>query len=154
VVIGVGNRSRGDDAVGVIAAERLTRRCPGIEVVVHAGDVLGLCDVWIGADSAIVVDAMASAEAPGTIRRYDVDRSPLPQQALRGSTHAFGVNEAVRLARAVGALPRRLVVYGIVGSCFEVGRELSPAVERAADLVVARIEAEVGWIPAAGDGDA
>ncbi len=141
-MIGVGNAFRGDDAVGLVVAERLKAERRAIDIVVHTGDVLGLCETWKGAELAFVVDAIASGEAPGTIRRYEVGNEPIPLEAFRRSTHAFGVSEAIELGRAVGALPPRLVVYGVVGSCFQIGRGLSPAVEGAVDQLVERIHAE------------
>ncbi len=142
LVIGVGNPWRGDDAVGLIVAERLRADRRAIDVVVHTGDVLGLCEAWNSAEAVWVVDAINSADAPGTIRRYEVRDAPLPREAFYRSTHAFGVGDAVELGRAVGALPPRLVVYGVVGSRFGVGRGLSPAVEQAAEELVERIRTE------------
>ena len=49
----------------------------------------------------------------------------------RGSTHALGVAEAIELGRALGRLPRRLLVFGIEGGSFDAGAGLSPEVERA-----------------------
>lgn len=142
VVIGVGNPWRGDDAVGLMVAERLTQRARDMTVAACSGDVLDVCEVWKGADLAVLVDALASNEAPGTIRRFDVGDLALLCAGFRRSTHAFGVGDAVRLAGAVGALPPRVVVYGVVGSWFELGQEASPAVVRAVDDLVERILVE------------
>ena len=54
-------------------------------------------------------------------------------RSLRSSTHAFGVADAVELARALGRLPGRLDVYAIEGASFTAGDSLSPEVERAVD---------------------
>jgi hydrogenase maturation protease len=48
--------------------------------------------------------------APGTIRRLDAIAQPFPKGAFRRSTHAFGVAEAIELSRAMGELPKSLVV--------------------------------------------
>jgi hypothetical protein len=40
------------------------------------------------------------------------------------------------------SLPTRLIVYGVVGSCFDIGPALSLAVERAADELTEHIRAE------------
>jgi hydrogenase maturation protease len=156
LVIGVGNPWRGDDAVGVVVATRLKAARPAVDAVVHSGDTLGLCETWNGAEAVWVVDAIDSADAPGTILQYDARAAPLPCAAFRRSTHGFGVGDAIELGRAVGALPPRLVVYGVVGSSFEVGRDLSPPVARAAEELVERIrsECEPAGAPAAGGDDA
>jgi hydrogenase maturation protease len=127
-----------------MVAERVRSRRPDVEIVVHRGDVLDLCEAWDGAELAVVVDAIASNEAPGTIRRFDVRGATPPDAAFRGSTHSFGVGDAVALAFAVGALPARLVVYGVVGSCFDLGHAVSPPVARAVDELVERILVECG----------
>jgi hydrogenase maturation protease len=136
-----------------MVAERLTQRLPDIAVAACSGDVLDVCEVWKDADLAVVVDAMVSNEAPGVIRRYDVRDATLPYAAFRRSTHAFGLGDAVALGGAVGALPSRLVVYGVVGSCFDLGQAVSPAVVRVVDELVERILAEcdaVGALAASG----
>ncbi|MFZ5875627.1 MAG: hydrogenase maturation protease [Nitrospirota bacterium] len=142
-VFGVGNRFRRDDAVGLVVAERLTAGHRRPDLMVRQGLVWELGEAWLDADVAVVVDAMASSDAPGTIRRYDLADGPLPRHALRCSTHGFGVADAIELARSRGRLPRRLIVYGVVGSCFDHGCGMSAPVERAVDVVVDRILGEV-----------
>ena len=59
--------------------------------------------------------------------------TPLPRGALGMSTHGFGLAEALELARALGQLPRRCIVYAIEGASFETGAPLSPEVAAAVD---------------------
>src|ERR1039457_2451863 len=53
----------------------------------------------------------------------------------RCSTHAFGVAEAVQLARVLERLPRRLLIYGIEGRRFDLGSAPSVEVVEASDRV-------------------
>jgi hydrogenase maturation protease len=69
----------------------------------------------------------------------DARVAPLPQELFRHSTHAFGVADAVELARALDRLPPRLILYGIEGGNFAAGVKLSLAVEQAACATVERI---------------
>jgi hydrogenase maturation protease len=133
LVIGLGNAARGDDAAGLIAARRLG----GLE---HEGDPLALLDLWDGADVAVVIDAVSSGAGPGTIHRLEAGAEPLPVR-LRSSTstHAVGLGEAIELARALGRLPTRLIVFGIEGERFEAGAALTPAVAEAVDAVVREV---------------
>ena len=55
------------------------------------------------------------------------------------STHALGLAEAVELARSLGRLPQRVVVYGIEGESFAFGKGLSAAVAAAADRVTEEV---------------
>jgi len=136
-VIGVGNAFRGDDAAGLEVARRLSKAHDGgLRVIAHEGDQSRLVHLWSGSDLAVVVDAAHSGAPAGTVFRFDAADEPLPAQLLRGSTHAFGVAEAVELARALGRLPRELIVYAIEGESFETGTGLTPEVERAVEVVV------------------
>jgi hydrogenase maturation protease len=145
VVVGVGNELRGDDAVGLAVAVRLRGRVPeGVTVVECEQEPTRLLDAWSGADAAFVVDAAASGGPPGTVHRFDASAEPVPARVFRSSTHAFGVGDAVELARALGRLPGRVVVYGVEGGDFTAGAPLSVEVAAAVDLVVGKIEKELG----------
>jgi hydrogenase maturation protease len=142
IVIGVGNAWRGDDGAGLTVARRVRELSPaGVEVRELEGDATALVEAWSGAEHFVVVDAAESGAVPGTVRRFDARSQPLPVRILRSSTHAFGVSDAVELARALGRLPARLDVYAIEGASFTAGEDLSPAVEGAVADVVAQLSA-------------
>jgi hydrogenase maturation protease len=102
-----------------------------------------LLDLFRDARAAIVVDAISSGSEPGTLHRFDASAEPVPAQAFRSSTHAFGVGEAIELARALGRLPERVVVYGIEGCEFGPGAGLTPAVDAALPDVVDAVVRDV-----------
>lgn len=137
LVIGVGNPDRGDDAAGLLAARKV-RGLPTTEV----GDCARLIDAWSGVEQVVVIDAMVSGEPPGAVRRFDAGMEALPIKAFP-STHAFGLGEAIELARALGRLPGRLTVFGIEAGSFTPGAPVSDGVNRAVDEVVGRVEAEL-----------
>ncbi len=133
IVIGVGNAWRGDDGCGLAVARRVGGAAPpGVRVVEHEGDGVRLLDLWVGEEHAVVVDAAASGGPPGAVHRFDAVAAPLPVASLRSSSHAFGVADAIELARALDRLPGRLDVYGIEGATFAAGGRLTPAVAAAA----------------------
>jgi hydrogenase maturation protease len=143
VIVGVGNAYRGDDGVGLAVARKLRRRVAGdVAVREIEQEPTRLLDVWADADVALVVDAAASGAPPGTVHRFDVSDGPVPARVFRSSTHAFGVGDAVELARALGRLPERVVVFGVEGADFAGGTELSAPVEAAVDAVAAELERE------------
>lgn len=143
-VIGVGNRHRRDDGVGLVVAERLRSEAgSGVVVMESGGDAAELIEAWGGVSRVIVIDAVHSGAAPGTVVRVDAIREPLPADAFQTSTHAFGLAAAVELARALGQLPPVLVVYGIEGVDFGHGEGLSPEVAAAASEVVDRLRREI-----------
>jgi hydrogenase maturation protease len=147
LVIGLGNEWRLDDGAGLAVARRLRDEAglpDTVGVIELEGEPLTLVEAFAGARETIVVDALGSGAAPGTIRRLDASRERLPAELFRGSTHALGLAEAVELARALGRLPERLLVYGIEGESFAAGRGLSPAVERAVEELARELRERLG----------
>ena len=80
---------------------------------------------------------------PGRIHHVDVALTDLPREFAPGSTHAFGLPEAVALSRRLGTLPARAVVIAIEAVGFEAGAPLSPAVAGAIEAAVAQVAAEL-----------
>ena len=145
LIIGLGNEYRRDDAVGLVVARRLREAAPeSVRVLEESGEGAGLMESWQGADAVILIDAVHSGAKPGTLHRLDAHAQPIAKKFFRVSTHAFGVAEAVELARALGRLPPRLIVYGVEGKSFEAGVGLSPEVEAAVQAVVERVLGELG----------
>jgi hydrogenase maturation protease len=133
VVVGVGNPDRGDDAAGpAVVAALWDRVPPGVRLTTTVGsDPSTFWDLWEGASHVVLVDAMVSGRPPGTIARFDVSRDPLPGTVRLVSTHALGAPAAIELARALGRLPSRVLVYGIEGGSFAGGAVMSDEVTRA-----------------------
>jgi len=134
MVVGVGNRLRGDDGVGLHVARLVRERAADLLVRDLEGEGIGLLDTWAGARAVLLVDSVRSGAAPGTIHRLEATERPLPaRMRTSSSTHAVGVAEAIELARALDRLPSRLVVYGVEGGRFETGAELSADVAAVVD---------------------
>jgi hydrogenase maturation protease len=144
LVIGIGHPNRGDDAIGRIVARRLRSRVPdGVEVLEAEGEASRLLELLAEADAVYIVDAAVSGAPAGTISRLDPIEAALPRNLLALSSHGLGLVEAVELARALGSLPRRLVIYAIEGEGFAPGAPLSPAVATAGVEVEERILGEI-----------
>jgi len=139
LVIGVGRPHCGDDSAGLEVARRLRiRAAETVAVVLADGEASSLMQAWAGQERVVIIDASASGSRPGTVRRFDAVREPLPSRHRAKSTHGFGVVEAIEMARALDSLPKSLVVYGIEGRSFDIGSDLSPEVVAVVDEVVAR----------------
>jgi hydrogenase maturation protease len=146
LVIGLGNLERSDDGVGVVIARRLRQAAPSCVTVKEvSGDLTSLFDVWRDYDEVILVDAMHAGDALGRFRWFDVSETDLPEATVaEHSTHAFGLHQAIAMARALGELPRRVLVIGVQGVNFASGEMLSPAVRDAVDGIVSAILARIG----------
>ena len=143
-IIGVGNEFRGDDGVGITVARRLRERIAGgVTIIEQSGDGTALMELWKGAEAVILVDAIHSGAAPGTVHRLDAGVAEIPSRFFHYSTHGFGLVEAVQLARTLNQMPERLIVYGIEGKNFRAGGALSAEVEEASAVVAVRILDEV-----------
>lgn len=136
LVVGVGNTDRGDDAAGILVARAL--ECTRSKELV---DCVALLELWDGESEVVVVDAMRSGKAPGTVFRFDVTASELPVRTS-SSTHSFGLAETIELGRALGRLPARLIVLGIEAEELGPGNRLSAAVEQAIAEVAAAIDGD------------
>ncbi len=136
LVIGIGNPWRGDDGVGHAVVEALAGT-PGLTTATCSGEPAELMELWQGHDPVILVDAVVTGAAPGTLHRLDA-REPLPRGA-RYSSHGIGLAEAVELARSLGDLPETLIVHGIEPARLEDGAGLSPEVRDTLARVITRI---------------
>jgi hydrogenase maturation protease len=148
IVIGIGNPDRGDDAVGVqvarqVAAERLD------VLTLEFDDPSEALDAWAPEDTVVVADAISTGGFPGDIHVIDVVEHSLPAgNWSAGGSHALGLAVVVELARALGLLPRRLVVVGVEAGQFGHGVPMSEAVAAAVpaatDAVFTAIDASAG----------
>lgn len=144
LVIGIGNDYRGDDAIGLAVVRALrARKIERVRLMESDGDCTTLFEAWKQADMVILVDAVFSGAAPGTIHRVDTRTQALPEGCTFSSTHAIGIAEALRLARTLGQLPPCVIVYGIEGENFATGEDLSPSLKRVVQRVVERIMADI-----------
>jgi len=149
LVIGLGSPDRGDDAVGPVVARAVEAlHLPGVDVSVHE-DPTALFHLWAGAKCVVVVDAIMSGVAPGTVvvREAGASSDALPESAWtqtgRGGTHAFGLATAVELARTLGRLPERVILVGVEAESFEHGEGLTAGVAGAIEEAVAAVRSEL-----------
>ncbi|WP_079250858.1 hydrogenase maturation protease [Streptomyces amritsarensis] len=152
VVIGLGNEFRRDDGVGWTVAGLLRRRAeefrlpPGVVVAQCDGDPGRLIELWGDAGLAVVVDAcFPPAAEPGRTHRWEEAAGGPPRTTgpARHSTHGLGFAEAVDLGRALGRIPRRLIVYAVEGADLSPGPGLTPAVAGVVPELLRRIRADL-----------
>jgi len=150
LLIGVGNEFRNDDALGILVAREIRRRnIPGVAVVERSGEGTALMEAWASAAQIIIVDAIFPAKSPGEIHRLDAVQEEIPRGFFHYSSHTFGVAEAVAMAKQLGTLPARLILYGIEGKEFGEGVGLSDQVLRSIPALIAMIEEDLHALHAA-----
>jgi len=146
LVVCVGNDLVADDAAGFHLHERLAREPlpPSVTLLMLGVGGIRLLDELDGQDLLILCDAVQLGAPAGTIHRLaweDVPSSPGPAV----SAHGIGLPEVMSIAQALfpEKLPRRALLIGIEGACFDrVGPptpEVMAAVEPAAAAVLRAI---------------
>jgi len=140
LLIGVGNPDRGDDGAGRAVARRLRDRndCV-VEVRECSGEATSLMSEWTGFNDVVLVDACRGAGPAGSVHRIGPDEVERVATLQHSSTHSLGVAAAIGLSRALGTLPRRLVIYAIEARHSCDGGRLSPEVDHAVHEVVALV---------------
>jgi hydrogenase maturation protease len=146
LIVGVGNRYRRDDAVGLYVVRKIRQRnIPGIDIIDHCNDAAALIERWSGCELAIIVDCIYDEnKSAGEIRRFHPLKESLT--ALPGrllSSHSLDLIGAIEIARNLGRLPVDLMVYGIVGRDFDHGEKMTASVMEAADSLVEEIARRV-----------
>jgi hydrogenase maturation protease len=143
-IIGIGNKFRNDDGIGLLVAEWLKESSnPGVQVVALAGEGGDLLGAWSDTDTVFLIDAVSSGSPGGTIHRIDVNHQLIPTELFHHSTHAFSVANCIELAKILGTLPERCILFGIEGKDYRMGTTISPAVKKAANEVVTTIQSEI-----------
>lgn len=146
LVLGLGNVLLGDDGVGAAAVTRLQAEYAWPDTArVFDGGTLGLSLLpWVEqADAVILVDAVRTDDAPGTLVRLDGADVP-PAVATRLSPHQVGVADLLDGARWRGRYPTRLVLLGVVPESIELAVGLSRDVASALAPLVDRVVEEAG----------
>lgn len=142
LIIGVGNKFRHDDGLGLEAIEQL-RHLKHVELKTHGGEASTLMECWTSRHNLVIIDAIQTGAKAGTILRLDALKNTLPANLSSASTHAFGVAEAIEMSRVFEQLPQNLILFGIEGDNFSYGKGLSKTVKMALKQLIPMIELEV-----------
>ncbi len=145
LVAGLGSADRGDDGIGSAVAHQVARAVaelglPGVEVLEHA-EPMGLLEAMLDRDLLVVVDAVRSGAAPGTVTARRLGPQALEARMDPGSagTHGLGLAMALGLARALDRLPETTVVVGVEAAGIDRGQPLSAAARAALPLAVGAV---------------
>jgi hydrogenase maturation protease len=139
-VVGLGNELFGDDAVGLIAVQKISETARGKADFVETGlHGVALLDLFIGYDKAIIVDAVKTGRfPPGTIVEID------PEELVpvgNPSPHYTGVPELIQLASELKVdFPKEFLIIAMeVDNVSEMRGELTGAVSKGLERLVARV---------------
>lgn len=138
LVIGIGNRYRSDDGLGLEAAMRINRlNLPDTVVLESAGDLTSLTGEIEKCDSLIIIDSVLAGRPPGSIYKIDPFKGKITIPLDRKfSTHSSGIINDLRFLNAMTGLPEKTLIYGVEGADFSYGEGLSEPVVNALDSLV------------------
>jgi hydrogenase maturation protease len=142
----VGNVLRGDDGFGPAVAARLVGLPEGVEVLeTGIGGVALLQELMAGCDGLVVIDAVDRGERPGTVFVIEPE---VPEGEHAPDLHLVNPERVLTIAKSLGALPERVLIVGCQPSDLdELDERLSPQVEGAVEVAVAKVREAVGdWL--------
>lgn len=152
LVLGIGNLVMGDDGIGVRVVQKLQNGYHlHPDVAVMDGGTLGL-DILPrleGIERLIVVDALETGEAPGTLVRLAGSQIPLALET-KVSAHQMGLRDLLAVARLMGHAPGEMVLLGVQPGSSGMGYGLTPEVEARLDVLLEGVLGELeNWGAAA-----
>ena len=139
VVIGLGNPLMGDDGLGIAVLERLQATWdvpPDVELVDGGTWGMNLLPIIERAERVLLLDAIHSGAAPGTLVVIPRDRLPR-YLATKISPHQVDLRDVLALAELRGTLPALTTAVGLQPARVEMIHELSAPVRERVDVVVA-----------------
>ena len=150
LVLGLGNDILADDAVGLLAARSLREELAGLQgVTVEETSLHGmaLLDLFLGYDSALLLDAIQTGNhPPGTV--LDLDPHKLGR-VLSPSPHFAGLPEMMAVAEQLSLdFPAAFRILAVeVADPNTIGGAVTPEVAAAVpDLVRRAAEIVRGWV--------
>jgi hydrogenase maturation protease len=154
VMIGIGNRHRRDDGVGLEIIKRLRRFDESLlgnwSLVTCEGDLLDLIDLISKSSHVVIMDGLIStSRVPGSIMEWDLLKEKLPLGVTPLSSHSMGLSSLIDLLAVLGKKPRYFRLIGLIVADSGYGDGLSPMVASALDQVVHKVlsiltEREIG----------
>jgi hydrogenase maturation protease len=144
-VLGLGNPLLADDALGLVALERLVQQYElDAAVSLHDGGTWGmqLMPMIEEAERVLFLDAIDRNEAPGTLVRLEGDEIPATLSKML-SPHQLDLTNVLAMTRLRGTFPTVLVALGVQPLTTETRVALSSVVAARVDEVVSAAVAQL-----------
>lgn len=145
LVLGIGNLLLQDEAVGVRVIQELEQRYgvpPEVELLDGGTSGMELLDQLARREHLIVIDAVCTGDAPGTIVQLSDDEVPAFFR-LRVSPHEIGLSDVLATLQVTGETPRGITLIGIVPASTELSLELTPTIAAKIDPMIDAVIAKL-----------
>lgn len=140
-MIGIGNRHRRDDGVGLEIINMLRSfhlsRLGHWKLLTHEGDLLDLIDVISQCTHVVIFDGlMSKSRVPGSVIEWDLLKEKFPLGVTPLSSHSMGLSSLVELLPVFWKKPKYFRLIGVIVDDCSYGDGLSPMVASSLDQVV------------------
>jgi hydrogenase maturation protease len=138
LVVGLGNPYRGDDGIGIRAAEEFEamNQDPTVEVMAAQELLPELAEIISHIDLLVFLDARAGG-VPGSI---EVSEVKPPELGSGVFLHTLTMETLLSTARALFGHAPKAVLISLAGESFEFASHLSPEIEAALPFFLKRIK--------------
>lgn len=140
-VVGLGNLILSDEGVGVHVVQRLAAAYsfPDDVALIDGGtSAIDLLDQLIDAEHIIFIDAAQTGGPPGSIVALQGARLPVWFRE-RMSPHQIGLADLLATLSLMDHAPKSVMLIGIEPQSMELGTELTPKIDAAADQALERV---------------
>ena len=142
-VLGIGNLLLKDEGVGIHAIEAMKKEPlpKNVELVDGAVSGFDLLPIVESCDKLIVIDAIKTSDAPGTIYKFDPQHINIKKDA-NVSLHDIDFFQVLEFAKKHKRLPLTQMI-AVVPKEIELGMDLSPKLKKKIPEIVALIKEEI-----------
>jgi hydrogenase maturation protease len=145
LVLGIGNLVMGDDAVGVLVAQRLQREYyfPDNVEVIDGGTLgLDLLPKLENITNLIIIDAVETGQKAGTCVRLCGEELPIALET-KVSPHQMGLKDLLAVSGLMGHSPKEMVLVGVQPESIEMEFGLSTEVEAQLETLIFNVLSEL-----------
>lgn len=150
LILGVGNPTKCDDAVGNYVAKKLKsilKEGADLTIIETSSNWLSLAELMIGYKRVILIDAIKTGSGkPGTIYVVSPEDIEDANTSTAFTTHDISLIQALQLLKTTHPkkLPEKIKIYAIeVEDTSRFTEKMTPKIKRAGDQVVKLIKNEI-----------
>lgn len=139
VVLGIGNTILSDEGVGVHAVRALAERYElpdGVEAIDGGTAGMELLDALADTDVVVVLDAVKSKRAPGSLVCLAGREVPVFFRS-KLSPHQIALPDVLASLELLDAMPREIMVLGVEFISLELGLEMTPTIAEKVPVLAA-----------------
>jgi hydrogenase maturation protease len=136
-VIGVGNPLRGDDGIGVLLMEELTRKkIEGVEFIDGGTGGINLIHDLAKFDLVVILDAVDFGGECGETRIFSVDDVLRDTEKIRFCTHENDLFNVIKISKKLGEAPDEIFIFGVQPKDFSPKMEISQELRQSMDRIL------------------